>query len=395
MREPSSDGNPAVIIKKVTRKDIARQLGVSVSAVSRALNNSGYVKKEVKEQILALAEELHYTPNPVAMTLQQRKTRQIMFVCKDLHNSFNIDLYYGMLKVAEERGYMLLLNGKLDFTLLRETLVDGIILANDYAAYDYDRRCGKNYYLPAVTAGFGNRFPMRKAIPVVEWNLFEGMEKAIGYLRRHGHRKIALACSDIFLTTDPRTVAWISLMREELGKDLAQYHLGINSQDLNAFPGRTRESSAIGESQRNLYQDGSKEERGIIEALGTVTERALRQEEENFFEHGLLAAQLFTDRKLSATALICFNDELGFGVLSGLQKAGVRVPEDISLISFDGCYRIAHTTPRLTSITCRPEYMGEKLAGQLINMIEGRSYHYVERVPIKILEGESVRTIRR
>ena len=70
MREPSSDGNPAVIIKKVTRKDIARQLGVSVSVVSRALNNSGYVKKEVKEQILALAEELHYTPNPVAMTLQ-------------------------------------------------------------------------------------------------------------------------------------------------------------------------------------------------------------------------------------------------------------------------------------------------------------------------------------
>ncbi len=394
MRDSSSDSAPAVITKKVTRKDIARQLGVSVSAVSRALNNSGYVNKEAKEKILALAEELHYTPNPVAMTLQQRKTRQIMFVCKDLHNSFNIDLYYGMLKVAEERGYMLLLNGKLDFTLLRETLVDGIILANDYAAYDYDRRCGKNYYLPAVTAGFGNRFPMRKAIPVVEWNLFEGMEKAIGYLRRHGHRKIALACSDVFLAADPRTVAWISMMREELGKDLPRYHLGINSQDLNAVPG-TAKVPGSRETQGNIYAAGNEEKRGIVEALGTVTERALKQEEENFFEHGLLAAQLFIDRKLSATALICFNDELGFGVLSGLQKAGVRVPEDISLISFDGCYRIAQTTPRLTSVTCRPEHMGEKLAGQLIDMIEGRPYHYVERVPIRILEGESVRTIRR
>ena len=376
MSEKAQGGSAPSINRKVTRKDIARQLGVSVSVVSRALNNSGYVNKEAKEKILALAEELHYTPNPVAMTLQQRKTRQIMFVCKDLHNSFNIDLYYGMLKVAEERGYMLLLNGKLDFTLLRETLVDGIILSNDYAAYDYDRRCGKNYYLPAVTAGFGNRFPMQKAIPVVEWNLYEGMEKAIGYLRRYGHKKIALACSDVFLAADPRTVAWISLMRDELGKDLARYHLGINSHDLNVIPG--------------MLMPGKGDKQGTVEALGTVTERALKQEEENFFEHGRLAARLFLDRKLDATALVCFNDELGFGVLSGLQKAGIRVPEDISLISFDGCYRIPQTTPRLTTVTGQPERMGARLAGMLIDMIEGRTYHYVERMPIKILEGESV-----
>ncbi|MBR2766061.1 MAG: LacI family DNA-binding transcriptional regulator [Blautia sp.] len=385
MPDKTQDGSIPVINRKVTRKDIARQLGVSVSVVSRALNNSGYVNKEAKEKILALAEELHYTPNPVAMTLQQRKTRQIMFVCKDLHNSFNIDLYYGMLKVAEERGYMLLLNGKLDFTLLRETLVDGIILSNDYAAYDYDRRCGKNYYLPAVMAGFGNRFPMQKAIPVVEWNLYEGMEKAIGYLRKHGHKKIALACSDVFLAADPRTVAWISMMRDELGKDLARYHLGINSHDLDVMPGtKVPDSSTTGSAVNTIQAIGT------VEALGTVTERALKQEEENFFEHGRLAARLFLDRKLDATALICFNDELGFGVLSGLQKAGIRVPEDISLISFDGCYRIPQTSPRLTTVTGRPEHMGARLAGQLIDMIEGRPYHYVERMPIKILEGESV-----
>ena len=134
---------PPTIYKRITRKDIAERLGVSVSVVSRALNNSGYVKKEIRESILSLAEQLHYIPNPIAMTLQQRKTRQIMFVCKDLHNSFNIDLYYGMLSIAEKRGYMVFLNGKLDFQLFRETLIDGIILANNMAAYEYDRQCGK------------------------------------------------------------------------------------------------------------------------------------------------------------------------------------------------------------------------------------------------------------
>lgn len=350
--------------KSITRKDIARQLGVSVSVVSRAINNSGYVEKEKKEKILALARELHYTPNPVAMTLQQRKTRQIMFVCKDLHNSFNIDLYYGMLKVAEERGYMLLLNGKLDFAMLRETMVDGIILSNDYAAYDYDRRCGKNYYLPAVTACFGNRFPMTKAIPVVEWNLYEGMQKIIAYLRKKGHIRMALACSDLFVAEDPRTVAWISEMRNVLGAKLSDYHLGVNSRDLQSIPG--------------------------TEALGTVTERALKQEEENFFEHGLMAARLFLERGLKASAIICFNDELGFGVLQGLQNAGWRVPEDISLVSFDGCYRLSHTNPRLTSVTCMPEQMGQQLASKLIDIIEGKEYHYVTRIPNCILEGESV-----
>ena len=166
--KPHGDSrDPAAVRRRVTRKDIAGALGVSVSVVSRALNNSGYVRKDVREKILALAEQLHYTPNPIAMTLQQRKTRQIMFVCKDLHNSFNIDLYYGMLKVAEEQGFMILLNGKLDYSLFRETLIDGIILSNDFAAYDYDQRCGKTYYLPAVSAGFGLSYPMSKAIPTV------------------------------------------------------------------------------------------------------------------------------------------------------------------------------------------------------------------------------------
>ena len=99
----------------ITRKDIAEKAGVSVSVVSRALNNSGYVEAEKKERILQIAQELGYAPNPVAMSLASRRTRQILFYCKDLKNAFNIEVYEGMMQAAKKRNYMVVFNGDTDF----------------------------------------------------------------------------------------------------------------------------------------------------------------------------------------------------------------------------------------------------------------------------------------
>lgn len=71
-------------MKNVTRKDIAEKLGVSVSVVSRVINNSGYVSKEKREKVLKAAKEMGYVQNPVAMALQQNKTKQLLFFAKIL-----------------------------------------------------------------------------------------------------------------------------------------------------------------------------------------------------------------------------------------------------------------------------------------------------------------------
>ena len=65
--------------KRVTRENVAREAGVSVAAVSRALNNSGYIKKDKKEHIIEVATRLGYNPNPVAMSLQRQRSRQFIF----------------------------------------------------------------------------------------------------------------------------------------------------------------------------------------------------------------------------------------------------------------------------------------------------------------------------
>lgn len=114
----------------ITRKDIAEKAGVSVTIVSRALNNSGYVAKEKKEKVIRIAENMGYYPNPVSMSLQTRKTNQIAFYCKDLRNPFNIEMYHGMMEEAKKRNYMVVLSGKLEFKRIKGMMVDGIIMPN-------------------------------------------------------------------------------------------------------------------------------------------------------------------------------------------------------------------------------------------------------------------------
>ena len=90
--------------KPVTRKDIAELCEVSISVVSRALNNSGYVEESKRKKIIATAERLGYVPQPVAMSLQERRTKQLLYYCKDLNNEYYLDMYRGMCQAANE-GY--------------------------------------------------------------------------------------------------------------------------------------------------------------------------------------------------------------------------------------------------------------------------------------------------
>ena len=91
--------------RSITRKDIARAAGVSISVVSRALNNSGYVEKEKKKRIIDIANQYGYIPNPIAMALQQKKTHQLLFFCGDLTGTYYNQMYHGMARAAEKIYY--------------------------------------------------------------------------------------------------------------------------------------------------------------------------------------------------------------------------------------------------------------------------------------------------
>lgn len=350
--------------KNMTRKEIAAMAGVSVSVVSRALNNSGYVAADKKARILRLAEDNGYVPHPVAMSLQQQRTGQVLFFCKDLHNSFNIDLYYSMVNAARERGYMALINANVTFEDIRGMMVDGIILQNEFFVRKYAESYGKTYHLPAVGVSYGNLETLPASIPVVEWDLGAGMEQAIHYLRDRGHTRIAYAAPYNFESSNARSIAWKNQMGPVLGNRLERYYLDTSTDSPDGL--------MIAD-----YEDPKE-----------------WKNEEIYHSKGRKAIELFLERQLDATAIIAFNDEFAMGMMQTLHSCGIRVPEELSIISFDGSYRSTTSAPSLVSIGPDYRQCGEMVVNTLLDRVEGKRIHYFARVRGYLREGDSVRALR-
>lgn len=351
----------------ITRKDIANKVGVSVSVVSRALNNSGYVDEEKKSKIIQVANELGYHPNPVAMSLQQKKTKQILFYSKDLNNFFNIELYEGMLDEAEKNGYIVLLNGRFNFDLIPRLMIDGIILPNTFIAHTYLQGTGKNYHLPVITAGYGEHHPYSRPIPIVETDMYEGMQKALEYLHLKGHRKIALITPYEFTSRQSRILAWQDYMRPELRSDLENYYFGINKIDLD---NDTRVLKFLEENS--------------LDNLSVW---------ESYYEKGILAADIFNERKIEATAVMCFNDEMALGFCNRISELGYHIPNDLSIMGVDGIPDGQRHVPKLATVEIQARKMGALCFKELLSIINGEKEHCISHIPTRIIEGESVKQI--
>ena len=364
--------------KTATRLDIARRAGTSVSVVSRALNNSGYVAKEKKERILKIAEELDYAPNPVAISLQKRRTKQILFYCKNVDNAFNIQLYKGMLDEAAKRGYLVLFNGKVEFSDIRNTLVDGIIMQDEVIAAYYLKNYGKNYHLPVVSAaygevaGVGKRSPKtggqagRQTAPLVEVDTYRVMEAALDWLEKRGHVRVAFGTPYPADGGNVRTAAFLARMYERGMKNARDRVIAVSRKD-----------PRLAEDPRLLsFREEVEEDINLVN--------------EDYFGKGKLAARLFLERKLDATAVVGFNDEFSLGLIRGFQEKGLRVPEEISVMGIDGIDARKYVSPLLTTISLFPQEQGAMCVRVLLDLIEGKKVRHITHTGFRLLEGESV-----
>ncbi|HVU84153.1 MAG TPA: LacI family DNA-binding transcriptional regulator, partial [Puia sp.] len=89
----------------VTIKDIAKSLGLSTSTVSRALRDSYEISPETKKKVLEYAEKINYQPNPIALSLKQRRSFSIGVVVCEIANSFFSQVINGIESIANQRGY--------------------------------------------------------------------------------------------------------------------------------------------------------------------------------------------------------------------------------------------------------------------------------------------------
>lgn len=342
----------------VTRKDIADRLGVSVSVVSRALNNSGYVDREKKQQILDLARDLGYSREPVAIREEHAKNHLLVFYLRDTRNPFYIELYDGMLSAADERGYGILLFNSKDFDQIPRISADGIIFSNESLAVDYLKSAGKQYYLPAVSCSYGYNYLLPRAIPQIDCDILSATQTLIEYLRKRGHTRIAMVSPEDISSFGIRVISWQSAMVSVLGNRLSEY-IFIVAED--------QDSDSGAQAAASRFCD--------------------------YYGRGRTGAKRFVESGCDATAVICFNEEMALGFCRKLMELKVRIPEDLSVVTYDATYQSRFFQIPVTKINLNPRIQGRMCAETLIDLINGKHPERVQHVPIELIEGVSVGTV--
>jgi DNA-binding LacI/PurR family transcriptional regulator len=354
------------IKRNTTRKDIAREAGVSVSVVSRALNNSGYVEKEKRQQILEIANRLGYSLNPVAMALQQNRTHQLLCVCNDLilSGTFFSQVFHGMVREAEARGYHVLAAMDVnDMSRVKTFLADGVLFPMEAFAQAYAETVGKNYHLPAVSASFDSDITFERPIPIVAMDNDKVINDIIDYLQKMGHRKIGMVWHENTLYSRRRYNYWKRRMTLELGQDAEIYSVPVG----------------LGDTERGENAD--------------CFHWNFAEDSNNYYAAGRQAAEFFDQMRCKPTAVICFDDDMAIGMMTALQRMGYDIPDDLSIVGIDGTQTRTLFSPILTSMSTVPEEQGALCVDTLISMLEGRPYKYVRYVTGKLLEGETVKKL--
>jgi LacI family transcriptional regulator len=299
----------------VTIYDVARLSGVSPSTVSRALNNPGRLSAHTEKRIREVAEAVAYRSNPMARALPTGRTHTVGLVVSNFTNPANFELVRAISQVAASRGYVLILaesRASADFE--EETAqrlfasVDGLILVASRVPSADLRSLAERKPLVLVNRKV-------RGIPGVVPDVTPGIRAALDHLAGLGHRSLAYL-------TGPAS-SWMSRHR---GRTL------------------TLEASARGMDLAQLGPGAPTIEGGRV-ALPAVLQSG-------------------------ATAVLAFNDFMATGLLEACRAAGVRVPDELSVMGFDDIYSSDFTSPPLTTIRTPLGQVGDEAARRLIASVE-------------------------
>lgn len=287
---------------RVRIKDIAKQLGVSPTTVSRALSGSGLVAEPTLTQIRDAAAALDYRPNISARNLRTRKSMSVLVVVRDIGNPFYLNVFKGVESVARSAGYSVLMgNTEGDprreteyFEMLDDGHADGMILMTGKMPADY-KISEKHSQKIVVALEMIDGTDLSHVIIDNE----QSAVTAVNHLIALGHKRIAHIAGPV-----PEGMS----LRRLAGYKKAMLEAGLFIPD---------DFVAIGDFS---YRSGEAQCEKLL-ALPSPP-----------------------------TAIFSANDEMAFGVIRSALKHGLTVPEDISVIGFDDIYLSEAFQPALTTI---------------------------------------------
>jgi LacI family transcriptional regulator len=312
--------------RKITLKHIARELDVSISTVSKALKNSEEIGRDTKEKIQAFAKLYNYRPNNIAISLKNKRTRNIGVIIPDIVHHFFTTVFRGIEKYANGRGYNVIVcvsdesfdKEVINMEMLANGSIDGFIMA---LAGETQFRNDYNHLREVTEQGIPlvlfDRVTDEVVCDKVIINDEDAAYTAVKKLISAGRKKIALVTTEGYLNVSSKRA-------EGYYRALKEHH----------FP--------------------------IDETL--VLELPYQNEDETKSE------QFFKNKTIDA--VLCVNEIFAVKCMGIAQKHGLKIPDDIAFIGFTDGILSRYATPTLTSMDQHGELMGETSAQMLIDKIE-------------------------
>ncbi|MRT93677.1 LacI family DNA-binding transcriptional regulator [Ancylomarina sp. 16SWW S1-10-2] len=315
---------------QVTIKDIAKELGISASTVSRALKDHPDISVKTKEAVNALAKAWHYKPNAVALSLRSSKSNVIGVIIPEIVHHFFSSVISGIEKIAHVSGYNVMIfqsnesyMRELDNTqALLSSRVEGVLVSMSKETQDLDhfRELRRNG-IPIV---FFDRICNELSSDNVIVDDFAGAFSAVQYL----------------IDTGCKRIAHLS----------APQHLLLGQNRLKGYSQALHKNKLPFDESLVIKCDNFDEAKELVPSLLTLPE---------------LPDAIFAVNELTAA-----------GALSVVKKAGLRVPEDISIIGFTDGIVSRVTDPALTTLEQHGHEVGLKATELLLERISGGNMDY-------------------
>ncbi len=213
-------------MSKATIKDIAKALGYSISTVSRALRDSYEISEETKQRVLAYANEVNYKPDPIALSLKEKKTHSICVIVPEIANNFFSEVIDGIDYAAYNRGYSVFFfqtheHFGREVSALKHGLdrrVDGFILSLSGSTDHYDHL--KELKRDKIPTVFFDRVPPMEDVNKVVVDNFHGSYEGVKSLVLKGKKHIALISSPLILSVTKERVQGYKACLKDHGIDV-------------------------------------------------------------------------------------------------------------------------------------------------------------------------------
>lgn len=327
MRHQQKQAKEITTHMKTTLETIAQKTGYSTSTVSRVLTGKSEkfrISESAKETIRKTAGELGYTPNIIAQNLRNGKTETIGLVVPDMSNPYFAEISSVIVAEAKKHGYTTIVTDTMEnessqkdsVCALVSRKVEGMIIVPCGSVPDYLEDLNKRV-APIILV---DRYFENSSLPFVVTNNWQGGVDGTNILIKNGHRKIACI-----------------------------------QGNLDSMPNRKRTE-------------------GYLSALKNAGLEEFQQIVGNDFtiQNGYIETKLLLSSSNKPTAIFALSNTIGLGAIRAIREAGLKIPDDISLVSFDNNIYLDYFVPAVTRIGQRVEEMGRMAVKLLIGSIRSQ-----------------------